>query len=66
MYNQFEDTVRLLEICITMVDGAADNGISVEKFQSKLSSKYERYCFVQLRDRCARFTELFDEMDTIR
>jgi hypothetical protein len=65
MYNQFEDTVRLLEICIGIVNDATDNGTSLEKFKAKLTTQYERSCFIELRKHCARFVELYDEMDTI-
>jgi hypothetical protein len=65
VYNHFEDTTRLLEICITIVNNAVDNGTSLEKFKAKLMTNYERDCFVKLRERCARFVELYDEMDTI-
>ena len=65
-YNQFENTARLLEACIGIVNDAVDNGIGFEKFKAKkLMTSYERDCFVKLRDQCTRFVELYDEMDTI-
>ena len=65
-YNQFENTVRHLSACIGILDDAADRGLSFEKFKAKkLMTEYERDCFEKLREQCARFVQLYDEMDTI-
>lgn len=65
MYNQFENTLRQLEICNTHIDNATDNGMSLDKFKATLLTSYERDSFVKLREHCARFVALYDEMDTI-
>jgi len=64
-YNQFENTKRLLDACIVLIDAASDRGLNMSKFKMELVSEYERTCFVELRTQCARFIELYDEMDTV-
>jgi len=64
-YDQFETTMRHLEICINIVNEAVDKGINFEKFKAKLVTEYERDSFVKLRAHCIRFIEIYDEMDTI-
>jgi hypothetical protein len=65
LYNQFETLARALEDSIKLLDIAADNGIGLEEFKAGLATTYERDCFDKVKEHCARFVELYDEMDTI-
>jgi hypothetical protein len=64
-YNQFENTKRLMDACITLIDEASDRGLNMNKFRMELVSEYERTCFKELRAQCALFIALYDEMDTV-
>jgi hypothetical protein len=65
IYNQFENTLRHLQICSMAINDAIDNGTGLDKFKSMLMSDYERDCFLKLREQCIRFVDLYDELDTI-
>ena len=64
-YNHHETTDHMLAECNKHMDEALDKGISLKKFILDLNTSYEREAIKRLRTTCARFVELYDEMDTI-